>query len=62
MTDHLTHSGAHALAQHIRDYWAKRGKTVKTRVVEQRSPKNLHDVPNSFYAVRSDMVSGLPRS
>lgn len=62
MPDHLTYSGANALAQQIRDYWAKRGKTVRTSVVEQRSPKNLHDTTNTFYAVRSDMVGGLPRS
>lgn len=33
MQDHLTHSGAQALASRIRAYWAERGITVKTMVL-----------------------------
>ncbi len=51
--DHLSPEGARALAARIRDYWAKRGKAVVTRLVWARYPRHT--------AIRSDMVGGVPR-
>jgi hypothetical protein len=62
MTDHLTLPGATALAKRIRDYWAKQGKKVKTEVVEQKNPKPGGEMKANFYAVRSDMIGGMPRT
>jgi hypothetical protein len=62
MTDTLTMPGAHALAQKIRDYWAKQGKTVKTTIVVQRSPKSGGDMKGELHCIRSDMLNGMPRT
>ena len=42
-------------AKRIRDFWAKRGHAVETRL----EPYAYHS--DKVYAVRSDMVNGLPR-
>jgi hypothetical protein len=62
MADTLTMQGANALAQKIRAYWAAKGKTVKTTIVVQRSPKSGGDMKGELHCVRSDMVNGMPRT
>jgi hypothetical protein len=59
MTDHLSYTGANALAQRIRDYWEAQGKTVRTRI-EGYGPINASG-SHSVFAVRSDMINGMPR-
>ena len=62
MTDHLTLSGANALAKKIRDYWAAQGKKVKTEVIVARSPKAGGDMKGELHCIRSDMLNGMPRT
>lgn len=58
MQDHLTHSGAQALASRIRAYWAERGVTVKTMVLPLK--EGVQNVPGAVYCVRSTL-SGKER-
>jgi hypothetical protein len=62
MTDTLTMPGANALAQQIRDYWAKQGKKVRTEVIVARSPKQGGDMKGELHCIRSDMLNGMPRN
>ena len=55
--DSLTSSGAHELAERIRDYWVKRGyPNVKTFVVPVLVGRG------DIYCVRSNIVDGFPPS
>jgi len=60
MPDHLTYTGATALAKRIRDYWAAQGKAVNTRV-EGYGPISQQGT-HYVFAVRSDMINGSPRN
>jgi hypothetical protein len=51
----LSFSGATELAAKIRDYWAEQGHVVETRVEAFTADRG------SRYAVRFDLVDGLPR-
>lgn len=51
--NHCTETGATALAQRIASYWLSRGEIVQVRV----EPTNKGDV----WAVRSNMINGMPR-
>lgn len=55
--EHMTQAGAEKLAGKIRGYWAKRGHTVnvtleRIEVPTERGPQ--------MFAIRSDMIGGLP--
>lgn len=57
--EHLTSSGAAALATRIRDHWAERGFAVETSVEAATGPKAGNESRNIF-CIRSDMVGGMP--
>jgi hypothetical protein len=62
MTDHLSYTGANALAKRIRDYWAAQGKAVRTEVITARSPKTGGEMKTEMHCIRSDMINGAPRN
>ena len=57
MTDHLSHEGAHRLADRIRLYWRKRGWDVRPIVMSEP----IKDGGRQVNAIRSDMLDGYPR-
>jgi hypothetical protein len=59
-TDFLTSEGANQLAARLRHYWHARGFLVTTRV-EQMAVSSGDSVRGSVFAVRSDLLRGLPQ-
>ncbi len=57
--EHSDEAGARALAQRIREHWAKRGYVVKTKLVPWLGLVNSQH-NSQFWCVRSDMVNGMP--
>lgn len=57
-TDWCAPENAHVLANRIKAYWSKRGKTVNVELFAAKANKgsNLH-----HFAIRSDMIGGRPR-
>ena len=56
--DACSKPGAEKLADAIRNHWRSLGFDVKPKVVEVGFSQTAHTV---VYAVRSDMVNGLPK-
>ena len=54
---YLSHRGAEDLAERIRVYWAKKGRTVTVWVEKGRGGRHLGE----YWSVRSDMHGGLPQ-
>lgn len=54
----MTEQQAKTHAKNLRAFWAKQGYRVSTKIVKQAYRPNGTVV----YAVRSDMVNGLPRA
>ena len=63
--DSLTEAGALLLADVIRCYWREKGHPAPVMKVEYFTVKGKGSltpyVPGGCFAVRSDMVGGLPR-
>jgi hypothetical protein len=57
----LKRENAELLAQRIKDYWAARGKKVRTRVEEFSNYDKEGKRARHLYFVRSDMLAGSPR-
>jgi hypothetical protein len=53
--DHLSPRGAAALAERIKSYWAANGHPVETVIERFSTPR-----AGSGFAIRSDLVDGLP--
>lgn len=61
--DNLTEKGANRVAERVKGHWRIRGYDVKVWV-ELADPATRKDIianGQAVYAVRSDMVNGLPR-
>ena len=53
--NHSDHGGAVALARRLREYWLNRGYNVETTVASMQA-----DQHSMIYAVRSNLIRGLP--
>jgi hypothetical protein len=56
----ITKAGAEDLAAIIREFWRERGFHVFVWVERVTARADLPEGPRTTYAVRSDMVNGLP--
>jgi hypothetical protein len=58
--DYLTSEGANQLAARLRGYWRARGFSVEARV-EQVAASRKDNLRGTVFAVRSDLLRGLPQ-
>lgn len=56
--DAHTREGAAYLAQQIREYWAKRGKTPIVSLHEEPFTAQMRE---AYWVIRSDMRNGMPQ-
>ena len=56
--DHCSRQGALALKERIEEYWRERGATVNADLVERGFH---HAIRATRFALRSDLINGLPR-
>lgn len=59
--DHLTYAGAHRLAKSIEAAWKKCGHEVRCEVYAIRNPKPEKNLEYEYWAVRSNLINGLPQ-
>ena len=61
--DWSSRTGAHALSEHIRNYWIEKGyPEIKTEVVLVRQHSDLPEQAKDLgtFGVRSNMINGFP--